>query len=625
MANSPQPLLDRFLRLLSPSALFVWRARGVWLRALLCWVIGISFCYFEATTSFDWRFRLRAEQPHSDKIVLVYLDQDDWSEWHGQGQNLLRSLKEFSSLTDSFYWNPTMWRRLLNSILEQNPTAVGVTFFFSPELSTRSDSTFTKQLFDHRVIWAAHLDNEGRPVLPVFATSYGYNTALIDLRVDDDQVLRRFSSPLTPIAHMGLKLAEAQVGSSLQELNMFLGESKPINFRGPPGIFAAYPARDILMGRINPKELADKIVIIGSRSAEGHRYQTPIGNMNRAEVLAHVTDNVVNSRWIEKLPMRSCGIYLLLILIVAVAILVIYPQSVAFICLVWIGTLLTALSLWFFDAFYYWVPLLSPLLELMAAYIIFVSYQLTLKESQTWRLEREKVFLNELDQLKNNFVSLISHDLKTPIAKMQAICDRLLAETQNPTNSEGLLALRKESQELHRYIQSILQISRLESSQLKIHREATDLNALVENVCDQLGPIIRDKKQRLGKELEPMFSIEIDSVLIQEVILNLIENASKYTPEGGEIVIHTQEVDDKVIFSVRDNGPGISKEDQERIFEKFYRGQAHQTLTKGTGLGLFLVKYFIELHGGQVFLESQSGQGTRVGFYLPVQAEEENE
>jgi len=295
----------------------------------------------------------------------------------------------------------------------------------------------------------------------------------------------------------------------------------------------------------------------------------------------------------------------------------VYPQSIAFVCLLWFGTLLTALSLWVFDSFYYWMPIVSPLVELIIAYIIFVGYQLTLKETQAWRLEREKVLITELEQLKNNFVSLISHDLKTPIAKIQAICDRLLASQQVPETKEGLQSLRKESQELHRYIQSILQISRLESSKLEIRREPMDLNALVENVFDQMGPIIRDKGQSIVKELEPMFSIEIDGVLIQEVILNLIENASKYTPAQGQIKVRTQEVDDKVIFSVQDNGPGISKEDQERIFEKFFRGQA-QAHTKGTGLGLFLVKYFVELHGGHVFLESQSGQGTRVGFTLPL-------
>lgn len=607
-----------FKPLAAPSLRFLWRTRGISLRALLSWLLALSFCLFELTSHFDWRFRLRGEQVHSDKIVLVYFDQEDWTEWHGQNRNFLRAFKEFSSITDSFYWNPATWRRLLTQILDQDPKVVGVTFFFSPDLALAPEDRFSKQFFDPRVIWAAHLDNEGRPVLPAFATSYGYNTALIDLRLDDDQVLRRFSSPLTPIAPMGLKIAETEMGNSLSDLSMLLGESKAINFRGPPNTFPSIAAHDLLKGMAPKDALKGKIVLIGSRRAEGHRYQTPFGFMNRMEVLANIADNVMNKRWIGRMDLKGSALYMMLILILAVAVLNVYPQSIAFVCLLWFGTLLTALSLWVFDTFYYWVPIVSPLVELIIAYIIFVGYQLTLKESHAWQLEREKLMLSELDQLKNNFVSLISHDLKTPIAKIQAICDRLLASHPEATTKEGLLSLRKESQELHRYIQSILQISRVESSQLQIHREPMDLNALVENVFDQVSPIIRDKNQRLIKELEPMFSIEIDGVLIQEVILNLVENASKYTPAEGEITVRTEEVDDKVIFSVQDNGPGISKGDQERIFEKFYRGAAHSVQTKGTGLGLFLVKYFVELHGGNVFLESQSGHGTRVGFTLPL-------
>src|SRR6185312_9674751 len=97
------------------------------------------------------------------------------------------------------------------------------------------------------------------------------------------------------------------------------------------------------------------------------------------------------------------------------------------------------------------------------------------------------------------------------------------------------------------------------------------------------------------------------------------ENAVKYTPTDGRIEVRTQEVDDRVIFTVKDNGPGIAPEDRAHIFEKFFRGKAQQTAIKGTGLGLFLVKYFVELHGGEVFLESDVGKGTRVGFALPLQ------
>ena len=155
---------------------------------------------------------------------------------------------------------------------------------------------------------------------------------------------------------------------------------------------------------------------------------------------------------------------------------------------------------------------------------------------------------------------------------------------------------------------------------MRVRREASDLNEMVENVVGQLKPLIADKRQSIEMKLEPMFSIEMDGLMIHEVILNLVENAVKYTPNDGKIVVETNEVEDKAIFSVADNGPGIAKDDQDHIFEKFYRGKAHLTPIKGTGLGLFLVKYFIELHGGEVFLESEVNKGTRVGFALPLQS-----
>jgi signal transduction histidine kinase len=373
---------------------------------------------------------------------------------------------------------------------------------------------------------------------------------------------------------------------------------------------------------VPPGFFKDKIVIIGSDSLQG--FQTPMGHMARADVMAQVVDNVINKRWITRLNPVLCSLYLLAILLLAVFVLTSYPQTVVAVFLLWLGLGTTALSIWVFDTFYFWIPAASVLVLGLVAYVIFIGYQLSVKENQTWRLEQEKQMLSAVDQLRNNFVSLISHDLKTPIAKIQAICDRLMAGGGETAVSEdireGLNAVRKESMELHRYIQSILQISRLESNKVQLHKEATDLNEVVEKVIGQVRPLSADKRQKLNMELEPMFSLEVDGVLIQEVVLNLVENAIKYTPNDGSIVVKTKEVDDRVIFEVDDSGPGIPLEDREHLFEKFFRGQAHQSAIKGTGLGLYLVKYFIELHGGEVFLESEVGKGTRVGFTLPLEA-----
>lgn len=594
------------------------RSRGLWIRVLVVWVLACTFPFFDEVKQYDLRFGIRGAQEATREIVVVQFDEEDWSAWHGPNNNLLRSLKEFSVVTDSYFWNPRTWNTLLGKILAQNPSTVGVTFFFNPQLPKPEDAL--KFLLDPRVVWAGQLDTDGHAELPLMASSYGYNVALVDLREDEDRVLRRFSAPVATLPHMGVKLAEPQKAEALVELNSSLAESRLINFRGKRGLFPTVHALDVLQNRVPPQFFKDKIVLIGTSSVEAHQYQTPLGAMSRADVLAQVVDNVIAKRWIQRLSVPLCWLYLLAILLLAVTVMVNYPQAMAFVFLSWLVLGTTAFSVWIFDSHYFWVPALSPLVLALLAYVVFIGYQLSMKENQTWRLEQEKQLLSELDQLRNNFVSLISHDLKTPIAKIQAICDRLLAGQVGEEVREGLGSLRKESSELHRYIQSILQVSRLESSGVKVRKEATDLNEVVEKVVSQLKPLANDKRQEIHVALEPMFSIEVDGILMHEVVLNLVENAIKYTPNDGKIEVHTHEVDDKVIFDVRDNGPGVPPEDRQHLFEKFFRGNAHKSAIKGTGLGLYLVKYFIELHGGEVFLETNVGKGTRVGFALPLQA-----
>ncbi|HWU42472.1 MAG TPA: ATP-binding protein, partial [Bdellovibrio sp.] len=115
--------------------------------------------------------------------------------------------------------------------------------------------------------------------------------------------------------------------------------------------------------------------------------------------------------------------------------------------------------------------------------------------------------------------------------------------------------------------------------------------------------------------------LEFDSTLIKEVVINLVENAIKYTPPGGSIEVISHELDDSVHVLVKDTGEGIKPEDMDKVWGKFTRGSDQDLRTKGTGLGLYLVKYFIELHGGKVTMESKVSQGTTVTFTLPLETE----
>ncbi|MGZ5279582.1 MAG: sensor histidine kinase, partial [Pseudobdellovibrionaceae bacterium] len=221
--------------------------------------------------------------------------------------------------------------------------------------------------------------------------------------------------------------------------------------------------------------------------------------------------------------------------------------------------------------------------------------------------------------LKNNFVSLISHDLKTPIAKIQAIVDRLLNDTGTMAFNGDLKSLRLSSDELNRYIQSILKVLRVESRDFQLNKEVGDINETIQEAIDQLTPLANEKQIRIQATLEPMFSIEADFTLMREVLINLLENAIKYTPVNGSIQISSHEVGSKIWIEVQDTGEGIPANEVANVWGKFVRGKDQDLKTKGTGLGLYLVKYFIELHGGEVFLESAIGKGTKVSFSLPLE------
>ena len=608
----------RALRLaLLKSNRWLWETKAIWLRALLCLALGIGALLLDQRSRFDQRFRIRGAQPVDSRIVILDLSSKDWAPEGSNDRNLLRALKEYSSINDRFFWNPMALKSLLEDILKHNPKAIGISFFFPPDENV---AHLPAVLSDERIVWAAKMDADNRPVLPVTASNYGYNVGVLNSPRDEDGVVRRFSQPISEIPHFIHRLA--QVATMNQPSQQFLlpGEAKVINFLGERSRYPIITPRDLT----DPEAaglIRDKIIVVGSTDSSTQWLNTPFGNMPLSQVIANTADNYLNQKWIVQPAFFWILLYLILILMIVLWLLFSYPQSAALVFLFWLGTGLTAFSLWIFDSFYIWVPIFPPLAMMGVAYIIFLGYQLTLKENINWRLQQEKKYLFEVEQLKHNFVSLISHDLKTPIAKIQAICDRLMTQNQSDETVEGLESLRRESSELHRYIQSILRVSRIESRDFRLNKEASDINEIIETVIQQVRPLAAQKQITLKEKLEPMFSLEFDAILIQEVILNLVDNAIKYTPEGGVVEVKSQEIDDQVIISVKDNGSGIPKEDQAKIFQKFYRGENQKMNTKGSGIGLYLVKYFIELHGGKVFLESQSGDGTKIGFRLPIHEE----
>ncbi|MBP1994635.1 cell wall metabolism sensor histidine kinase WalK [Paenibacillus eucommiae] len=233
----------------------------------------------------------------------------------------------------------------------------------------------------------------------------------------------------------------------------------------------------------------------------------------------------------------------------------------------------------------------------------------------------------KLEQARREFVANVSHELRTPLTTiksyLEALDDGAMDDHQLATRFLGVT--RSETERMIRLVTDLLHLSRLDSKQAIIAKESTVVSEMLEEVADRFSFQLQQRRIRIVIRIEQGISrIMLDRDKIDQVLDNLVSNAIKYTADEGTIHILARPVDkDLLQISVQDTGIGIPKKDLERIFERFYRvDKARSRNMGGTGLGLSIAREIIKAHGGAISLESEFGQGTKVVFTLPVQAEE---
>lgn len=418
----------------------------------------------------------------------------------------------------------------------------------------------------------------------------------VDLKPDSDGIVRRVRLLTNPIQFIK---------------NPPNNEALTINFRGPRSTFQSVNFYDISETNLN---LDGKIVIVSSNESLND-YTTPVGLIGETEMIATILDNFIENRFIPNAQISYQILILIGILIVITAFLLYLPSTLGLLASTIFAILYICISLWVFDTYYIWTPILNPVFQILLTFLLISNYKFVLNEKTKWNLERDAQYSHEVEEMKANFLSLFSHDLKTPLSKILGISETLLNEVKDSKIHAELEKIKSSSRDLEKYIKRILKLSQVQSKNVSLNRSPEDINHLIEKSIEQNKFLAHEKNIRIIKKLNPLFMIDIDGPLIEEVIINFIENAITYSPKEGEIVITSEEFKNHIKVSIKDNGRGIPKEAHESIWEKYYR---FDTTEPGYGLGLYLSRYVINLHGGQVYLNSKENLGSEFGFILPI-------
>ncbi len=228
--------------------------------------------------------------------------------------------------------------------------------------------------------------------------------------------------------------------------------------------------------------------------------------------------------------------------------------------------------------------------------------------------------IRRLETIRRDFISNISHELRTPLASLRALAETLQdgAIKDPPAARRFLGHILREVNAMTQLVGELLELSRIESGKVPLQIVPVAVHTLIETPVERLRPQAERRGLNLTVALpDSLPPVAADAERVQRVLTNLIHNALKFTSEGGEITVRARQKDDEIHISVQDTGVGIPAEEQERIFERFYKADRARA-GGGTGLGLAIAKHVVQAHGGQIWVRSQVGHGSTFTFSLPT-------
>ncbi|MEI6513331.1 MAG: ATP-binding protein [bacterium] len=228
--------------------------------------------------------------------------------------------------------------------------------------------------------------------------------------------------------------------------------------------------------------------------------------------------------------------------------------------------------------------------------------------------------LQELERARRDFMGNISHELRSPVSNIRITSEVLQRRAERLGDDSAKLfgTVIAETERLELLIDELLELSAIMAGVLILEKEVFDLKPMLEELIENISPRAHQKNINIGLLADPTINISADWTRLARAIGNLIDNAVKFTPSGGQVVLSARRCDAEITIEVTDTGEGISEEDLPKVFERFYRADKARTRTGGAGIGLAIVKHTVEAHGGSVEAYSEEGHGSKFIIRLPV-------
>lgn len=579
---------------------------------------------------YDWRAKYDIGVNFTDEIVLVTLDEES---------------DEF--LGENFPYTYTTYLKFFEKLLSDKPKVINMFGVYNEALNSAEEDSLIKmkeEILQYQASggifrFASEVDSWGEKMPPAELRELGYSPAIINIdssKFSRDDVSRRavlnisgeetlpywtaneyLKSKKLPSLRLSDVRGAYYVPEADASFSLFRFYSSPLVNKGH---IKKVPFHRVVVGTVPVGFFTDKIVLIGPAyiSNMSDYLLTPHNKEEqlapKLSVFANVIHSLIYDKTVYQIPFTVTIVLTFVVAIFLAAVISrIQPAMGLIITIITIVVILFG-SYLLFVGFSYWLYMTHILLTVFVVYYIWVPFRAIGEYQRRYAIQEETKLLKQVESLKQNFISLMSHDLKTPVAKIAGVADNLIQKGRGNFEQSVMNSLQSiidSTKELNNFITSILDLTKVESRNLSISLQSKDVNNLVETIVHELEYEAKQKNMSIETELAPLYPIEIDVVLIKRVISNIVENAIKYSGEGTKVVVKTWDDEKWVYIEIKDSGVGIPEDDIKNIFEKFYRVKndaSHKI--KGSGLGLYLVKYFVELHGGTIGASSTLGEGT---------------